>query len=1100
MEQHSPTYYKQKRDSNLKIKPLAAFYQILILKETEKGKFSFYKKSALMQLWQILNEMLDGFLETDDVDYRKGICQEVFLAARDYCPSDEECRICSSHFVKSRIQKYVNEVYQIHISGIIEMANDDIEAAQMYSDNLLLFLEARYGADSVEYARMKLHIIGECFYWHKREEFFCTFRDNYDYFRQYTMQKDMFFFDAFSCYIYLLGAREDEDYGLWMERFQEDLEQRQRDELYCFFQCKIAWVKAKMLEKKKQNVEGFTLIQNAIQKYLYKDSDGYRLFYARVYLTAAYFAEEMSENEKMLYYAQKGLELCEKINQVGSEVYYNLYNYIGIWHMREQDWEEAGKLYSNAISEIVRKFGKENENYVTYMSNLALVAISRGRDAELYFKELRGIKSEELRKKYRLSMNNELNISISRGDSIDKTRRVYEGLISNLTGEKDREERERLDTLYVSARVNLGKFNKKTEELLRSLEQRYGNRFSDEIAIIYWNSRSVWEWHVGNLHVALEIAERLMQEIKISDYLKYILPVLNDIQLLIIHGQYEKARKRIFSVWGVLDETILKIGFGNLSNCLFYMRTLLSMYIHMLKKGGDILQIEDAETKQLLEKVIRCKTVEREIKGLIGKYSDEEMDLYYFKMAHRKLAALEMAYEKGNFERSEYKKRKKKCLMELGEYEPSVSRRIPFRELIHAYKFEEIKVPHTALCAEYFAYYNFLIDEPMYGAEWEDNEIESYNYLVFILGEKSGQVKILEIADIPYDKAMEKDIHSLLDVTLHKAVYDEAEIEQIGVRLNQRFAEPVLRHVKGKERLYLGLDFEMQMLPVDIIFYDERGESLINILVDSVCYVGTDTEIDMGKSNALIIGNPKFKLHGEQVTFPLPCGELECGIIAGMFGTEAYIGKDASQKVLWGKGIRDIIHISTHGEYCVPKEAIKKLLFGNVFIYSFLKFAGYEDWKSGERDKDYGNGFISGDDFLFMDLSGTKLVVLSACVSGLGNTTGLDTMHGLRWAISAAGAENSITTIWKVPDAVAAILMLLFYRNLFTTPVGDALYQAKRRLRTITVAELREDEELWEIIETAKKDTEDPYWQEVTEEDTPFSHWYFWAGFVCYHR
>lgn len=1098
MKNDISTYYKKKRDLNIGNKPLAAFYQILIIQEEEKGRFSFHKKRTLIQFWQILNEMLDE-LEIGDGDYRRGICQEVFWAKRNYYLSDEECRTCNVYFEKSRIHEYDNGTYQIHINGIQDMAKDDVDAAQMYADNLLMLLEARYGENSLQYAKMKLHILGEYLCWYKREEFLLTYRDNYDYFRQYTMQCDFHFFDVFSSFVYFLEDRGDKDYGLWMVRFEEDLEQRHGEELYWFFKCKIAWIKAKICEKNKQNEEGFILLKKAIQEYMCMDSDRTRPFYAFVYLLAAYFSMMMMEKEKMIYYAQEGLALCEKINQKGSEVYYNLYNYVGIWHMWEQNWGEAEKLYVNMISEIDRAFGRENENYIICLSNLACTAINRGKDATPYYNEMKSIKSEKLRKKLRILMNNELNYSISRGDSINDIRAVYKRCVLNSTADGDKEEQERLDTLYVSARINLHIFDRETDELLEKLEERYKNNFVGDLAISYWNSRANWEWKKGRTQAAFEIIQNLMQEIKVSEYIKKIYVVMNDIQLLIIQGQYDTAKIRIFPVLDVLSEEVLKVGYGDSGIYLFYIRMLLSMYIHALKRGGTELQLENGESKQLLERVIHCKTIEREIKGLLGKYDDGQMDLYYFKQAHRKLAALEIAYNAGNLEHEDYEKKKMKCLMELGEYESSVSQRIPFRDLIHAYRLEEIEIQQNAACAEYFAYYNFLTKEPMFGAEWEDNGKEINSYLVFVLGEERGQAKILEVRDIPIEETIEGEIWCLIDASKNTEIYDERKIDRIRKRLNQKFAAPVTKYMTGKERLYLGLDFELQMLPVDLIFYDGKGEPIKTILMDSVCYIGEDTEINIEKSDALIIGNPHLNLHGKQEKPILQCGELECINIAEMFGTKAYIGKEASQKLLWGKP-KDIIHISTHGVCEVPDNMLKGIIRGNPFIYSYLMFAGYEDWKDGRREKEYGNGMVSGDDFLFMDLSRTKLVVLSACVSGLGHLRSLDTLHGMRWAISAAGADNSITTLWEVSEEATAVLMVLFYRNLLKMPVGEALFQAKKDLRTITVAQLKDDKELQQIVNIAQKCSSNAKWQENSERDRPFSHWKYWAGFVYYYR
>lgn len=1091
------SYYKQKRDVSLTNRPLATFYQILLIREEEKNRYFFHKNSSLEQLRKILDEMLDEVLQIDDIYYQQGICQEVLLAARSLSPSVEEGEICNEYFIKSGICEYVWGAFQIHISGILDMAGDDAEVARIYADNLLTLMEMGYGKNSVPSARMKLHIVGEFLFLYQREEFLCIFREEYDYFREYVMPYDTYYFDVFSSFLFALGEQEDKDCELWMARFEDELGMRKTDDTYCFFQCRAAWLKGKRFEKMGRNRDGFLLLQGAIKKYLEKDSDKARPFYTYVYLMAAYFSMAVKEYEKMLFYAQEGLTVCEKAGLKESEVYYNLYYYIGMRYMREGDWGEAENFFHNAIPELIWKFGKESENYVVYMGYMALIAINRGKDAVPYFDELREIKSEKLRKKCNVLLNNELNYYIVHGVSMRVIEQVYKKCLKNTDGD-DTEEIARLDTLYISARIGAGIFDEKTEKLLKELEVRYKNRFSDELALSYWDSRMVWEKSKGNLQNALKIGKYLNWKKKISDDDGEGFPNINYILLLALNGQYIYVKKEIISSLEILFNKVFETGYGNSGKHLLSIRMLISIYIYAIKKGGEKLQVEYGEATWLLEEIFRCKTIEREMKGLMGKFDDGQMDLYYFRQAHRKLAVLEMMHiSKDPMKYADSKEKRRKCLLELGEHESGLCQRIPFRELVHEYKLKELAIPHNALCAEYVAYYDLSMKSQMF--EEEQEEI-CYGYLVFILGEEEGRAKILETLDIPFDAMIDEDIGHLLNAVEDPAAYMENDMEDIQCHLHQIFAAPILKYAEGKERLYLGLDYILQRLPTDLIFYYEGGKSANNVLLDSVCYVGEDTYIDITGVNALIIGNPKLRLHDIQEQSELSCGELECNRIAEMLGTKAYIGEEASQKMLWGKKTKDIIHISTHGGYCEPDDMTKVIFRGTPLIYSFLKLAGYEDWAKGERDKNYGNGVVTGDDFLFMDLSKTKLVVLSACASGMGYLYGLDAIHGMRWAISTAGAWNSVTTLWEVSDEATAVLMLLFYRNLCVMPVSEALYQAKMQLRMITRDELNNDKELKQIIEAAQRGRVTKEQYRESEGNCPFSHWKYWAGFVCYHR
>lgn len=82
-----------------------------------------------------------------------------------------------------------------------------------------------------------------------------------------------------------------------------------------------------------------------------------------------------------------------------------------------------------------------------------------------------------------------------------------------------------------------------------------------------------------------------------------------------------------------------------------------------------------------------------------------------------------------------------------------------------------------------------------------------------------------------------------------------------------------------------------------------------------------------------------------------------------------------------------------------------------------------------------------------MDLrTHAKLVVLSACESGLGTLSRGEGIHGLTRAWLFAGAQAVAATYWRVDDEATADLMASFYRELLAnnTSVADALATAKR--------------------------------------------------------
>ena len=81
-----------------------------------------------------------------------------------------------------------------------------------------------------------------------------------------------------------------------------------------------------------------------------------------------------------------------------------------------------------------------------------------------------------------------------------------------------------------------------------------------------------------------------------------------------------------------------------------------------------------------------------------------------------------------------------------------------------------------------------------------------------------------------------------------------------------------------------------------------------------------------------------------------------------------------------------------------------------------------------------------------MDFSNTQLVVLSACVTAIGQSF-QEGFGGLIRAFKMAGVQHVIASLWKVPDEATADLMVLFYKNLMSgIEPHESLIKAQREM------------------------------------------------------
>ena len=98
----------------------------------------------------------------------------------------------------------------------------------------------------------------------------------------------------------------------------------------------------------------------------------------------------------------------------------------------------------------------------------------------------------------------------------------------------------------------------------------------------------------------------------------------------------------------------------------------------------------------------------------------------------------------------------------------------------------------------------------------------------------------------------------------------------------------------------------------------------------------------------------------------------------------------------------------------------------NPLLRSGLAFAGANQRLGGGDD----DGILTALEASSLDLWGTRMAVLSACETGLGETRRGDGVYGLRRALVMAGVESQVMSLWQVSDQGTRVLMTGFYTAL----------------------------------------------------------------------
>jgi CHAT domain-containing protein len=92
-------------------------------------------------------------------------------------------------------------------------------------------------------------------------------------------------------------------------------------------------------------------------------------------------------------------------------------------------------------------------------------------------------------------------------------------------------------------------------------------------------------------------------------------------------------------------------------------------------------------------------------------------------------------------------------------------------------------------------------------------------------------------------------------------------------------------------------------------------------------------------------------------------------------------------------------------------------------------------WKEGRNGDPSDDGIITAEEILGLDLADVRLVTLSACDTGAGESRSGEGVFGLRRAFMLAGCDNLLMSLWPVGDQITAEIMADFYREAFET--GD---------------------------------------------------------------
>ncbi|MBX3204639.1 MAG: CHAT domain-containing protein [Labilithrix sp.] len=388
-------------------------------------------------------------------------------------------------------------------------------------------------------------------------------------------------------------------------------------------------------------------------------------------------------------------------------------------------------------------------------------------------------------------------------------------------------------------------------------------------------------------------------------------------------------------------------------------------------------------------------------------------------------------------------------------------------------------IPDDSALVEYVYYHARDTSSPVFATK-------EVRFVAFVL-HKTGEPVVVDLGDaVPIGSAVSK---------LRWTLADRGDVLPHAKRVHDLLVAPLAKHLRPSDkRLIVSPDEDLNLVPFAALV-DERGQFLLQAreitYVTSgrdLLYVAASSAQGRANTRPVVFGDPTFNVEGagdagagaragdlDGARFPpLPGTAVEAKAITELLAAASATQREATKSRLASVVSPVVLHVATHGFFLKrerePAAANTRALeydagepaavppprTANPLVRSGLALAGANQRTSAD-------GLLTALEASSMNLEGTRLVVLSACETGVGETEVGDGVYGLRRALVVAGSESQLMSLWKVDDDATMSLMIAFYGDL-KAGVGRAA-----ALRKVQLAML------------AKKETQHPY---------------FWAAFI----
>ena len=280
--------------------------------------------------------------------------------------------------------------------------------------------------------------------------------------------------------------------------------------------------------------------------------------------------------------------------------------------------------------------------------------------------------------------------------------------------------------------------------------------------------------------------------------------------------------------------------------------------------------------------------------------------------------------------------------------------------------------------------------------------------------------------------------------------------------LDDLLLAPIRRQIGSSSHLLLSPDAALHLVPFAALV-DEDGRYAVERM--RITYVTSGRSLvraaapERARSRPLVVAAPDYRGR----CTPLPGAAAEALAVHKHFrDAELHVGPHATKQWLVAAHGPLFVHVATHGFFRTPRAsstcAVARAWRDDRDVTAELALTQPPDDPDDVEDAldnaslifagvDDADAYLTAREIAAIDLHDTRLVVLSACDTGIGQMAWSEGVYGLRRALAIAGAQTQVVSLWKIDDDATSQLMDDYYGALRGgAGRSDALRHAQQAL------------------------------------------------------